>query len=97
MKYKCPICHLQGFETEVCPDCGYQQVLKMCPEDKLCTCNHDIHEGIRYCLVCGEAVCPGCGSHDCFQISRVTGYLQDVAGMNAAKQQEVKDRKRYSV
>jgi anaerobic ribonucleoside-triphosphate reductase len=31
------------------------------------------------------------------QISRVTGYLQDVAGWNAGKQQELKDRVRYSV
>ncbi|MBP8676317.1 MAG: oxidoreductase, partial [Methanoculleus sp.] len=38
-----------------------------------------------------------CGSHDVMQISRVTGYLQDVAGWNAGKQQELKDRVRYSV
>jgi anaerobic ribonucleoside-triphosphate reductase len=44
-----------------------------------------------------KAVCPECGSHDVTQISRVTGYLQDVSGWNASKQQELKDRMRYSV
>ena len=39
----------------------------------------------------------GSGSHDVVQISRVTGYLQDVSGWNAGKQQELKDRVRYSV
>ena len=38
---------------------------------------------------------PGCGSHDVTQISRVTGYLQEVSGWNAGKQQELKDRQRY--
>jgi len=27
----------------------------------------------------------------------VTGYLQEVSGWNAGKQQELKDRKRYTV
>jgi anaerobic ribonucleoside-triphosphate reductase len=31
------------------------------------------------------------------QVSRVTGYLQDVSGWNAGKRQELKDRMRYSV
>jgi anaerobic ribonucleoside-triphosphate reductase len=46
--------------------------------------------------MCGEAVCPECGSHDVTQISRVTGYLQDVSGWNAGKQQELKDRTHYN-
>ncbi|MCK4811705.1 MAG: hypothetical protein KAS74_05485 [Methanosarcinales archaeon] len=29
------------------------------------------------------------------QLSRVTGYLQAVSGWNAAKRQELEDRKRY--
>ncbi|MCK4458686.1 MAG: hypothetical protein KAU52_03060 [Methanosarcinales archaeon] len=29
------------------------------------------------------------------QLSRVTGYLQAVSGWNAAKKQELEDRKRY--
>jgi anaerobic ribonucleoside-triphosphate reductase len=31
------------------------------------------------------------------QISRVTGYLQEVSGWNAGKQQELKDRARYTI
>jgi anaerobic ribonucleoside-triphosphate reductase len=37
-------------------------------------------------------MCPICGSHDVAQVSRITGYLGDVAGWNAAKRQELKDR-----
>jgi anaerobic ribonucleoside-triphosphate reductase len=68
----------------------------MCPLDH-CHCTHEIISGIEYCPLCGKAVCPECGSHDVTQISRVTGYLQDVSGWNASKQQELKDRMRYSV
>ena len=42
-------------------------------------------------------ICPECGSHDVSQVSRVTGYLADVAGWNQGKQQELKDRARYNV
>jgi anaerobic ribonucleoside-triphosphate reductase len=31
------------------------------------------------------------------QLSRVTGYIGDVKGWNAGKQQELKDRKRYDM
>jgi anaerobic ribonucleoside-triphosphate reductase len=41
-------------------------------------------------------VCP-CGSHDVVGITRVTGYMQDLAGMNEGKQREIKDRKRYDI
>jgi len=40
--------------------------------------------------------CPRCGSENVEQMSRVTGYIQAVSGWNAAKKQELKDRKRYS-
>ncbi|MEA1943949.1 MAG: anaerobic ribonucleoside-triphosphate reductase [Euryarchaeota archaeon] len=39
--------------------------------------------------------CPNCGSTNVEQLSRVTGYLQAVSGWNAAKRQELEDRKRY--
>jgi ribonucleoside-triphosphate reductase len=39
--------------------------------------------------------CPNCGSTNVEQLSRVTGYLQAVSGWNAAKKQELEDRKRY--
>ncbi|MEA2045368.1 MAG: anaerobic ribonucleoside-triphosphate reductase, partial [Euryarchaeota archaeon] len=40
--------------------------------------------------------CPRCSSENVEQMSRVTGYIQAVSGWNAAKKQELKDRKRYS-
>ena len=39
--------------------------------------------------------CSNCGSENVEQLSRVTGYLQAVSGWNAAKRQELEDRKRY--
>ncbi len=53
--------------------------------------------GIKYCEVCGEAMCPVCGRHNVIQLSRVTGYVGAVSGWNEAKKQELKDRKRYDV
>ena len=76
-----------------CPEC-HNPVVPMCPRDHT-HCTHDIISGIAYCPDCGEAMCPICGSHDVAQISRVTGYLQEVGGWNAGKQQELKDRTRY--
>jgi RNA polymerase subunit RPABC4/transcription elongation factor Spt4 len=94
-RYKCHTCHFVVDETP-CPHCGETSLEIMCPLDH-CDCHHSIVESIEYCPLCGHAVCPECGSHDVMQISRVTGYLQDVAGWNAGKQQELKDRTRYSV
>ncbi len=94
-QYKCHTCHLIVPETP-CPKCGDPHLQIMCPLDH-CHCVHEIMSGIDYCPLCGEAVCPECGSHDVVQISRVTGYLQDVSGWNAGKQQELKDRVRYTV
>ena len=59
-------------------------------------CNHRVGT-IAYCPVCGGAMCPDCGNHNVLQLSRITGYIQDVSGWNAAKQQELKDRKRYTL
>ena len=78
------------------PTAARRTLKLMCPLDH-CHCNHEIISGIEYCPLCGQAVCPECGSHDVVQVSRVTGYLQDVSGWNAGKQQELKDRMRYSV
>jgi RNA polymerase subunit RPABC4/transcription elongation factor Spt4 len=94
-KYKCHTCHLIVDENP-CPNCGETHLELMCPLDH-CHCNHEIISGIEYCPLCGQAVCPECGSHDVVQVSRVTGYLQDVSGWNAGKRQELKDRMRYSV
>lgn len=99
--YKCHVCKHVLYGTPpnpgdkpVCPDCG--NVMKeMCPEDHV-WCGHDVTTSIKYCHVCVEPVCPECGCHDVVQISRVTGYLQEVSGWNAGKQQELKDRTRYN-
>ena len=94
-RYKCFTCHLIVNESP-CPNCGEVNLKMMCPLDH-CHCPHEISSGIEYCPLCGAAVCPDCCSHDVVQISRVTGYLQDVSGWNAGKQQELKDRHRYTI
>jgi len=95
-RYQCLMCCTQGFTEKECPECHSVKVVKMCVEDHLCTCQSELHEGIRYCPTCGALTCP-CGCHDVVGISRVTGYLQDVGGWNEGKKQELKDRKRYAV
>ncbi len=82
-------------QTKLCPECK-GEVMEMC-EDDHCHCSHDITETIAYCEKCGHPVCPECHCHDVVQISRVTGYLQEVSGWNVGKQQELKDRTRYDV
>jgi hypothetical protein len=94
-KFKCHDCHLVVDENP-CPVCGKDPLEKMCSEDHICTCSHEISDGARYCPKCGNPICE-CGSHDVVQISRVTGYLADVSGFNAGKRQELKDRQRYSI
>jgi DNA-directed RNA polymerase subunit RPC12/RpoP len=99
--YKCPTCHVTfPYPKELkcpdeikCPNCGETKVTIMCPLDHN-HCSHSVITTIAYCPLCGQAKCPECGSHDVVQISRVTGYLQDVSGWNAGKQQELKDRVR---
>ncbi len=41
--------------------------------------------------------CPNCNSTNIEHLSRVTGYIQAVSGWNAAKKQELMDRKRYDI
>lgn len=94
-RYKCQTCHHVVWEFP-CPNCGSEALQKMCPLDH-CHCPHQIIETIDYCPICGEQICPECGSHDVVQISRVTGYLQEVSGFNAGKKQEVKDRHRWNL
>lgn len=100
MRYKCHLCYIvlnpDQLKDGKCPQCLTDENLQeMCPNDTL-ECGHDVLDGLAYCPECGEPMCPKCGCHDVTQISRVTGYLQDVSGWNAGKQQELKDRKRYN-
>lgn len=90
-----------------CPQCGggfaasrsasqtrtVETLIPMCPNDTI-ACDHDVVEGIAYCDICGEAMCPICKSHDVSQHSRITGYIQEVSGFNSGKLQELKDRTR---
>jgi len=57
-------------------------------------CHNDMVGGIIDCEICGEPICPECGNHNATQLSRVTGYIQDVSGWNAGKRQELKERTR---
>jgi hypothetical protein len=99
MPFKCFSCYTiipdkEILENHVCPICG-SVTEEMCPLDHQCTCVREMSEGLRFCS-CGKPTC-ACGSHDVVVISRVTGYLSDVAGWNSAKAQELKDRNRVSV
>lgn len=94
-KWKCHTCRTI-VDKNPCPECGETNLVKMCIIDH-CRCSHEIVDGIAYCPICGNGMCPECGCHDVAQISRVTGYLQEVSGWNMGKQQELKDRKRYTV
>lgn len=96
-RYKCPICMRAGFTEKKCPNCGEETALIiMCPVDH-CDCHHLITEKLSYCPICGQPMCPVCGTHDVFQLTRITGYINDIGGFNNAKAQEVKDRVRSNV
>ena len=103
-KYKCHTCHVVIREDQFedadkrCPNCGewFSHLELMCELDHT-GCTHEITHGLKYCPKCGKQCCPECLCHDVAQVSRVTGYLADVAGWNAAKAQELKDRTRYNV
>jgi hypothetical protein len=98
-KWKCHTCSTilknEDLIDKKCPVCGEKHLEQMCPLDHN-HCSHTIIDRIEYCPVCKKAICPECGDHSVVQISRVTGYLQDVSGWNSAKQQELKDRARYN-
>ncbi len=101
-RYKCHTCKLVLDETDLvnekCPICKdiRSNLQKMCELDH-CDCSHDKVESVAFCPRCGVPVCPICCSHDVVAITRVTGYLQELGGFNAGKQQEVRDRHRYTI
>jgi hypothetical protein len=103
-RYKCLKCLLYIDEEDLnenkCPVCNGiigEDVIEACVNDHPCTCGVDSHASVVFCEICGQPICPGCGSHDVVAISRVTGYLQEVNGFNAGKKQELKDRNRHTV
>ena len=94
---KCTICMNAGFIEDVCPACGESiGIIPMCPVDH-CDCHHLTTEKLAYCPICGQAMCPVCGTHDVFQMTRITGYINEIGGFNKGKAQEVKDRVRVSL
>ncbi len=104
-RYKCFACHIafphettptDGKKAPECPQCHTKDITQMCPLDHN-DCYHEIFQFSEMCPLCDQPVCPACGSHDVTVISRVTGYLQDLAGWNNAKQQEFRDRNRYNI
>lgn len=81
-----------------CPNCKSKELIsQVCPLDSDSGCTHTNTNGVEYCPICGELICPDCGSHDVSVSSRVTGYLSDTAGWNAGKRQEFLDRVRHTV
>jgi hypothetical protein len=100
-RYKCWLCNnILNFEDLIdgkCPECKETAgLVEKCPIDHN-GCGHTIESSIAYCPVCGETVCPVCGDHNVVVVSRVTGYLSDVAGWNNAKKAELKDRIRVNL
>ena len=103
-RYKCLHCSIiinaEDMEDgEKCPECHtHIHIKKMCERDVM-HCGHvDIQPSVQLCDVCGEVVCPQCGSHYThFGISRVTGYLAEVEGWGEGKRAEFRDRKRYNI
>jgi anaerobic ribonucleoside-triphosphate reductase len=86
-------------EDGKCPKCKDDaQLRKMCERD-VDYCGHvENQASIKLCDVCGEVICPTCGSHySHFGISRVTGYLSEINGWGAGKRAELKDRMHYDV
>ena len=90
----------------ICPECKSDSTELMCRVDTYSlwlklngfSCRKgELISGAEICPVCKTGICPECYNHNCVSLSRVTGYIQDVSGWNAAKKQELLDRKRYSI
>jgi hypothetical protein len=94
-RYKCHTCH-NIVDTNPCPNCNETSLEILCPLDH-CYCTHtDAMGTVKLCPLCGEVICPECGTHDVVVVSRVTGYLSDVSGWNRGKRAEFEDRVRYN-
>lgn len=100
-KWKCWTCKTILKNSELvegkCPLCHETHLIQICPLDTVNGCEHTISNGIATCPICNQPICPICGSnHSVATISRVTGYLSNVEGWNAAKKAELRDRMRYN-
>jgi len=84
----------KNLDDDKCPICGSAILKDMCPLDGMHSCASPQSATIEFCPICGESICPECGSHDVVGMSRVTGYYADVSGWNLGKQQELRDRHR---
>lgn len=89
----CPICKSDSTEL-LCKVDAYSIYLKL--KGFKCRDGQPI-SGVDICPVCCTNMCPRCFNHECLSLSRVTGYMSDVSGWNAAKKQELADRKRYKI
>lgn len=93
-------------ENIICPHCKSYNTELMCKVDAYSTflkmkgfnCRDgNIMSGTDICPSCNSPICPQCYNHSVVSLSRVTGYMQDISGWNAAKKQELADRKRYFI
>lgn len=89
-----------------CTNCGANKAELMCKVDAFSIylkingfrCREGtMINGTDICPVCKTSICPQCWNHSVVSLSRVTGYIQDTNGWNAAKKQELLDRKRYEI
>lgn len=97
---------LSDKEHILCPECKSEATELMCKVDVYSTylkiigfnCRKgEMINGTDICPVCNQPICPECHNHSTVSLSRVTGYVQDISGWNAAKKQELLDRKRYVI
>lgn len=90
----CPLCKMESVEL-LCKVDVYSIFIK---ENNIVDCRKAIIiPKTDLCPVCTRPICPECFNHSCISLSRVTGYIQDISGWNAAKKQELTDRKRYLI
>jgi hypothetical protein len=99
-RWKCWTCYTILNNSDLinnkCPVCGEVYLQQMCPLDHN-GCQHDLVARIEICPVCHLELCPECGCHDVAAVSRVTGYLSNVAGWNNSKRAELNDRVRVNL
>jgi hypothetical protein len=80
----------------LCPECKSENTDIMCKVDSYSltlklngfVCREEVLiNGADICPECNMPVCPICMNHHVISLSRVTGYVSDISGWNAAKKQ----------